>query len=44
MQRYHDTFLERENYSSDEYKRTGPSINISELLGLEGNLREIDVD
>jgi len=44
MQRYQDIFLERESYSSDEYKRTGPSINISELLGFEGSFGKLDVD
>jgi len=44
MQRYHDILLERESYRSDESKRTGPSINISELLGFEGSSGKPDVD
>jgi len=41
---YQDTFLEREKYSSDEFKRTGPSINISELLGFEASFGKLDID
>jgi hypothetical protein len=44
IQRYHDIFLERESYKSDESKRTGPSISSSELLGFEGSFRKLDVD
>jgi len=47
LQRYRDIFLERESYISDECKRTGASMNISELLGFEvslsGNLTSINV-
>jgi hypothetical protein len=44
QKRYRDTFLERESYSSYESKRTGPSMNISELLGFEGSSGKPVVD
>jgi hypothetical protein len=44
LESYHDIFLERETYKSDESKRTGPSISSSELLGFEGSFRKLEVD
>jgi hypothetical protein len=44
LQRYRDILLEREKYSTDESKRTGPSISIGELLGFEGSFGKRDVD
>jgi hypothetical protein len=44
MERYHDIFLEREKYKSDESKRPGPAVSSSELLGFEGSFRKLDVD
>jgi len=44
LESYHDIFLEREQQKSDESKRTGHSINSSDLLGFEESIRKLDVD
>jgi hypothetical protein len=44
MESYHDIFLDRENLKSDESKRTGGSLRISDLIGFEGSFRKLDVD
>ncbi|GFG39221.1 hypothetical protein Cfor_00122, partial [Coptotermes formosanus] len=44
LESYHDIFLEREKYKSDETKRPGESVNRSHLLGFEGSFRKLDVD
>ncbi|PNF22548.1 hypothetical protein B7P43_G13678 [Cryptotermes secundus] len=44
LENYHDIFLKREKYRSDESKRHGCSINDSELLGFEGSFRKLELD
>jgi hypothetical protein len=44
MENYHDIFLEREKYKSDESKRPDSSNNNSDLLGFEGSFRKLELD
>jgi hypothetical protein len=44
LESYHDIFLEREKQRSDESKRSGQTINSSDLLGFEGSFRKLDFD
>lgn len=41
---YHDTFLEREKYKSDESRRHDCSFGNSDLLGFEGSFRKLELD
>jgi hypothetical protein len=44
IESYHELFLENEKHNSDESKRPGLSIRISDLSGFEGSFRELEVD
>jgi hypothetical protein len=44
IESYHDVFLEREKHRSDESRRPEQSSSSSDLLGLEGSFRELDID
>jgi hypothetical protein len=44
IESYHDIFLEREKYKSDESKRPEGCISNSELLGFEGSFRKLEID
>jgi hypothetical protein len=44
IESYHDVFLEREKYNSDESKKPGSSSSNSDLLGFEGSFRKLEID
>jgi len=41
---YQDVFVERQKHRSDEPRRPEQPSSSSELLGLEGSFRKLDID
>jgi hypothetical protein len=44
IESYHDIFLEREKYKSDESKRPDSLSSNSDLLRFEGSFRKLEMD
>jgi hypothetical protein len=44
IESYHDIFLEREKYKSDESKRPHSPNSNCDLLGFEGSFRKLEID